>query len=59
MGVALLPHGGVSIGMVLVASNYFSEYRQTLLSVIINSTMFFEMVGPAFTRLTLQRVQHT
>lgn len=55
MGVALLPQAGVAIGMALVASNYFPEYRQTLLSVVISSTIFFEIIGPVFTRMALKR----
>lgn len=55
MGVALLPQAGVSIGMALVASGYFPEYRQTLLSVVISATVFFEIVGPVFTRMALQK----
>lgn len=58
MGVALLPQAGVAIGMALVASNYFPEYRQILLSVIISSTIFFELIGPVFTRLALQRANN-
>lgn len=57
MGTALLPQAGVPIGMALVAANHFPEYRQTLLTVIISSTVFFEIVGPIFTRLALQRAQ--
>jgi Kef-type K+ transport system membrane component KefB len=58
MGVALLPQAGVSIGMALVASNQFPEYRQILLSVIISSTVFFEIIGPVLTRLALKRAHH-
>ena len=58
MGVALLPQAGVAIGMALVASNFIPEYRQTLLSVAIFSTVFFEIIGPIFTRLALERVEH-
>jgi len=57
MGVALLPQAGVAIGMALVAANHFPEYRQTLLTVVISSTVFFEIIGPMFTRLTLERVK--
>lgn len=57
MGVALLPQAGVAIGMALVASKSFPEYRQILLSVIISSTIFFEIIGPVFSRLAVQRVQ--
>ena len=55
MGVALLPQAGVAIGMALVASNHFPEYRQLLLSVVISSTVFFEIIGPVFTRFALKR----
>lgn len=55
MGVALLPQAGVAIGMALIASNHFPEYRQTLLSVVISSTIFFEIIGPVLARLALQR----
>ena len=57
MGVALLPQAGVAIGMALVASKNFPEYRQVLLSVIISSTIFFEIIGPVFSRLAIQRVK--
>lgn len=59
MGVALLPQAGVAIGMALVASNYFPEYRQVLLSVIISSTVFFEIIGPVFTRLALKQAHNS
>ncbi len=57
MGLALLPQAGVAIGMALVASNHLPEYRQLLLSVVIGSTVFFEIIGPVFTRLALKRAQ--
>ncbi len=57
MGLALLPQAGVAIGMALVASNQFPEYRQLLLSVVISSTVIFELIGPVFTRLAIRRTQ--
>ncbi len=59
MGPALLPQAGVAIGMALVASIHLPEHRQTLLSIVIGSTVFFEIIGPVFTRLALKRVQTT
>ena len=58
MGIALLPQAGVAIGMALVAAEHFPEYRQTLLSIIISTTIFFEIIGPVFTRMALQRAQN-
>jgi Kef-type K+ transport system membrane component KefB len=57
MGLALLPQAGVALGMALVASNQFPEYRDTLLTVVISSTVFFEVVGPVFTRAALRRAE--
>jgi Kef-type K+ transport system membrane component KefB len=55
MGVALLPQAGVAIGMALVASNRFPEYRQIMLPIVIASTVVFEIIGPVFTRLAIHR----
>jgi len=55
MGLALLPQAGVAIGMTLVATKHFPEYSQVLLSVIISTTVFFEIIGPVFTRLALKK----
>ena len=54
MGVALLPQAGVAIGMALVASNRFPEYRQFMLPIVIASTVVFEIVGPVFTRFAIK-----
>ena len=54
MGMALLPQAGVAIGMALVASNRFPEYRQIMLPIVIASTVVFEIVGPVFTRFAIR-----
>ena len=43
------------MGMALVATSLLPEYRQVVLSVVISTTVFFELVGPLFTRLALRR----
>jgi len=55
LGWALLPQAGVAIGMALVATIHFPEHRQLLLSLIISSTVFFEVVGPVLSRLAIKR----
>lgn len=57
IGAALLPQAGVAIGMALVASNQFPEYRQVLLTIVISSTVFFEIIGPVITRLAIKRTE--
>ena len=56
MGVALLPQAGVAMGMALAAASQFPDYRQLLLSVVISTTVFFEIIGPVFTRIALRQV---
>ena len=58
ISIALLPQAGVAIGMALVASKHFPEYRQILLSVTISTTVFFEIIGPIFTRLALKQAHN-
>ena len=55
MGFALLPQAGAAMGMALVAANQFPEYRQMLLTVVISTTVLFELIGPILTRLALSR----
>lgn len=57
MGVALLPQAGVAIGMALVASNKFPELSHIILPIVIGSTIFFELVGPIFTKKALDKTK--
>ena len=56
IGPAMLPQAGANMGMALVATGLFPEHRQLLLSVIISTTVLFELVGPVITRLALRRM---
>ena len=56
IGFALLPQAGVALGMVLMASQRFPEFREILLPIVLGSTVFFELIGPVITRLVLFRV---
>lgn len=55
IGLAMLPQAGVPIGMALVAATQLPEYRQTLLSLVIASSVFFDIIGPILTRLAINR----
>lgn len=55
MGAALMPQAGVAIGMALVASSRLPEYRQTILSIVISTTVLFEILGPVFTKMALKK----
>ena len=55
LGVALLPQAGVALGMALVAAERFPDRATEILPVAIAATAFFEIVGPVFTRIAIQR----
>lgn len=55
MGLAMLPQAGVAIGMTLIAANRFPEYHQIILSVVISTTVVFEVAGPVLTRFALSK----
>jgi Kef-type K+ transport system membrane component KefB len=57
MGIALLPQAGVAIGMALLAASRFPEYRQTILTVVIGTTVVFELIGPVATRFALKQAR--
>ncbi|WP_319380517.1 cation:proton antiporter [Thiomicrorhabdus sp.] len=53
MGLAMLPHAGVPIGMALVAIQHFPQHESLLLAVILGATVVFELIGPFITRKML------
>ncbi len=55
VGSSLLPQAGVAIGMALVASNQFPKYGQLLLTLVISSTIIFEIIGPMATRFAIKK----
>lgn len=56
IGIAMMPQAGVALGMALVAAQHLPDYSDTILPVVIASTVLFEMFGPIVTRIALVRV---
>ncbi len=56
MGIAMLPQAGVAMGMALLAVQRFPDFADTILPLVIGATVFFELLGPVFTRIALNRV---
>jgi Kef-type K+ transport system membrane component KefB len=56
MGLALLPQAGVAMGMALVATQQFPQLRDTIIPVVLGTTVGFELIGPIFARMALSRV---
>jgi len=57
MGIALLPQAGVALGMALIAAHRFPEQGQTILTVVLASTVLLELGSPLLTRWVLRRDQ--
>lgn len=55
IGMAILPQAGVALGMALIAGQHFPEYKDTILTLVIGSTVIFELIGPPITALALRR----
>jgi Kef-type K+ transport system membrane component KefB len=56
MGMALLPQAGVALGMALVATHRRPDVADVIFSVVIASTVLFELIGPVVTRSALVHV---
>ena len=56
IGIALVPQAGVALGMALIAGTHLPEMKETLLAVVVGSTVIFEIVGPVLTQLALHKV---
>lgn len=59
MGVALMPQAGIALGMALIAVQQFPQLRDTILPIVIGSTVLFQLVGPILTRVALSKVKET
>jgi NhaP-type Na+/H+ or K+/H+ antiporter len=53
LGWGLLPQAGVAIGLALVVKENFPQLGSILFPTIIATTVFYEIVGPLFTKYAL------
>ncbi len=53
IGLALMPQAGVAMGMALAASHRLPQLSSTILSVVVATTVIFELLGPILTRYAL------
>lgn len=54
IGWCLLPQAGVALGLGLLAAERFPEIGDRLLSLLIATTIVFEVVGPIATRVSVR-----
>ena len=53
LGRCLLPQAGVAIGMALLVGERFPEIGESVLTLAVATTVFFELTGPVLTRWSL------
>lgn len=54
LGFALLPQGGISIGLSVIVMQQLPMYSATLTTIIMASVLFYETLGPLFAKLSIQ-----
>jgi Kef-type K+ transport system membrane component KefB len=57
IGWSLFPQAGIALGLAVITLEYFPQLGQFLVSVIVSTTMVFELFGPAVTRWRLYKAQ--
>ncbi len=55
IGFALLPQGGVSLGLIVIVANSMREFGATIAAIILITTLFFETTGPLFSKFAISR----
>jgi len=55
MGLCVMPQAGVALGLGLVAAERFPQWGPQLLSLLVGTTLVFELVGPIATRFGLRK----
>ncbi|EWH02382.1 hypothetical protein [Halomonas sp. BC04] len=52
--MALTPQAGIAMGMALLVAERFPDYGTLVLSTVVVSTVFFELLGPFLVRHVLR-----
>lgn len=55
LGLALLPQGGVSIGLVVLVRQQLPEYAVAISTIIMFSVLIYEITGPVFAKIAIQK----
>jgi len=57
LGLALLPHGGVAVGLILLVQNepHFADIQEIVTTVGLAALAINQLLGPSATRFSLQR----
>ena len=57
LGLALLPQGGISIGLSVLVRQQLPEYAQLITTIIMFSVLIYETSGPIFAKIAIARAK--
>lgn len=55
LGYTLLPQGGISIGLSVLVRQFLPEYAVAITTIIMFSVLVYEVSGPIFAKLAIQK----
>lgn len=55
LGFTLLPQAGVAIGLSMIAQTVMPEFGSTIRTIILSSTVIYELVGPVLAKTALMK----
>lgn len=55
LGLGLLPQGGISIGLLVLVRQQLPEYAVAIGTIIMFSVLIYEVTGPIFAKLAIQK----
>ncbi len=53
LGLTLLPQAGVAIGLSMIAQTVMPEFGTTIRTIILASTVIYELIGPVIAKTAL------
>ncbi|HZJ83050.1 MAG TPA: cation:proton antiporter [Clostridia bacterium] len=57
LGFALLPQGGISIGLSMVVMKELPQFSSAIITVILFSVLVYEATGPIFAKIAIQKAE--
>lgn len=55
LGLALLPQGGISIGLLVLVRQQLPEYAAAISTIIMFSVLIYEVTGPIFAKIAIDK----
>jgi Kef-type K+ transport system membrane component KefB len=55
LGFALLPQGGISIGLSVLVMQQLPQYSVEITTIIMASVLFYETLGPVFAKIAIHK----